>query len=168
MTQQLRAKVSLVLHLTQTICRLDNRLQAVLSRYYPAARHVFHDTLTLVGLRFLQAFPTPQAATGLTREVFSEFVRTQHYTRSERLLVAAYARLTQPYPAAAPATIAAYQEEAGLLAGLLERLLQHKTTQLKAMQRLFGQHPDRELFASLPGTGDSAKRRPRALSQVWR
>jgi len=153
-TQQLRAKVSLVLHLTHTIRRLDNRLQAVLGRYYPAARHVFHDTLTLVGLRFLQAFPTPQAATALTRAAFSDFVRAQHYTRSEQMLLAAYARLTQPYPQAAPVIVAAYQAEAVLLAELLERLLNHKMTQLKTMQLLFHQHPDATVFASLPGVGD--------------
>ena len=153
-TQQLRAKVSLVLHLTQTLRRLDNRLQAVLARYYPAAGHVFHDTLTLVGLRFLQAFPTPQAAAALSREAFSDFVRAQHYTRSESLLLAAYARLRQPYPEAAPAMVAAYQDEAVLLAELLERLLNHKTAQLQALQSLFHQHPDQAVFASLPGVGD--------------
>jgi len=45
LTRQIRAKVSLILHLSQQTTRMSNRLCAVLLRYYPAALQVFTGAL---------------------------------------------------------------------------------------------------------------------------
>lgn len=152
--RQLRAKVSLVHFLTKEIRRLGNRLGSVLARYYPAALHVFHNPLCPISLLFLQAFPTPEAAAGLSRQTFSQFVRARRYRRPEPVLSAAYARLQAAYPCASPTTVAAYQEEAVWLATHLLATLQHKKAEIARLQELFQQHPDHELFAAFPGVGD--------------
>lgn len=152
--RQLRAKVSLLQFLKREIRRLDNRLQAVLARYYPAALHVFHATASPVTLRFLQVFPTPAEAGTLTRATFGQFARAQRYRQSDRVLSAAYARLQAPYPVASPAIVAAYQTEAVWLATQLLATLEHKQREMAQVQVLFQQHPDHQVFASLPGAGD--------------
>lgn len=152
--RQLRAKVSLVHFLTKEIRRLGNRLGAVLARYYPAARHVFHDPTGPIALLFLQAFPTPDAATRLTRQAFGQFARAHRYRQPEPVFSAAYARLQAAYPNASPPTVAAYQEEAVWLAIHVLATLQHKKREIARLQELFQQHPQHALFDALPGTGD--------------
>ena len=152
--RQLRAKVSLLHFLTKEARRLSNRLGAVLARYYPAALHVFHDFASPVSLLFLQAFPTPQAAASLTRQAFGQFARAQRYRQPDAVLSAAYARLQAAYPVASATTVAAYHEEAAWLAHHLLATIEHKKREIVQLQALFQQHPDQELFASLPGTGD--------------
>ena len=152
--RQLRAKVSLLHFLTKEIRRLSNRLGAVLTRYYPAALQVFHDPASPIALLFLQAFPTPAAAAALTRQAFGQFARAHRYRQSDAVLSAAYARLQAAYPAASVTTVAAYHEEAVWLAQHLLAAIEHKKAKIARLQELFLQHPDHELFASLPGTGD--------------
>jgi len=152
--RQLRAKVSLLHFLTKEIRRLSNRLGAVLARYYPAALYVFRDPASPISLLFLQAFPTPEAATALTRLAFGEFARARRYRQSDAVLSAAYARLQATYPVASTITVAAYREEAVWLAQHLLAAIEHKKGEIARLQELFHQHPDRALFASLPGTGD--------------
>ncbi len=154
LTQCIRAKVSLLIHLTHEITRASNRLRAVLLRYYPAALQVFHDPAAQIALQFMQAFPTPQAAAQLSRADFARFVRARQYRQSEAVLTKAYARLQRPQPTATAATVAAYADEAALLAELLLPLVQQKRTQLQALQQLFQQHPDAPIFDSLPGAGE--------------
>jgi transposase len=152
--RQLRAKVSLLHFLTKEIRRLSNRLIAVLARYYPAALHVFHDPASPIALLFLQAFPTSEAVTPLTRQAFGQFARAHRYRQSDTVLSAAYARLQAAYPVASATTVAAYREEAVWLAQHLLAAIEHKKCEMARLQELFQQHPEHELFASLPGTGD--------------
>lgn len=152
--RQLRAKVSLLHFLTKEIRRLSNRLRAVLARYYPAALHVFHDPASPISLLFLQAFPTPAAAASLTRQAFGQFARAHRYRQPEAVLTTAYARLQAAYPTAHATTLAAYPQEAVWLAQHLLAAIQHKKGETARLQELFQQHPDHQLFASLPGTGD--------------
>ena len=154
LVRQLRAKVSLLHFLTKEIRRLSNRLGAVLARYYPAALHVFYNPASPIALLFLQAFPTPEAAIQLTRQAFGQFARAHRYRQSDTVLSAAYARLQAAYPTASTSTVAAYCEEAVFLAQHLLSTVQQKKAELLRLQELFQQHPDHELFASLPGTGD--------------
>lgn len=151
LTQQIRATVSLVNYLTKQKVRCANRLRAILLRYYPAALVVFGQFSSQIGLRFIQTYPTPQAAAELSWEQFAAFGRSHGYAAAK--LPACYARLTQPQPQATPAIVAAYQAEAAWLAGQLIDLIQAKNQTLKHLTDLFEQHPDHDLFASLPGTG---------------
>ena len=154
LVRQLRTKVSLLQFLTKEIRRLSNRLQAILARYYPAALHVFYDPASPISLLFLQAFSTPDAATSLTRQAFGQFARAHRYRQSDMVLSAAYARLQAAYPKASATTVAAYRDEAVWLAHHLLAAIEHKKSEIVRLQELFQQHPDHELFASLPGTGD--------------
>ncbi|HIQ01203.1 MAG TPA: IS110 family transposase [Anaerolineales bacterium] len=140
-TRQMRAKVSLILHLTRTVVRLSNRLRAILLRYYPAALNVFSHLRTQVALKFIQAYPTPQAAASPTLAEFEAFARRSGYRRLDRL-PACFARLQAPQPEPAPETVAVYQEEAPLLAALLLETIQAKKSTQRALKKRLEQHPD--------------------------
>jgi len=152
LTQQMRGRVSLHMHLTHSIVRTGNRLRSILLRYYPAALEVFDDLHSQVALRFIRAYPEPDAAKALSYQTFVDFVRQQHYPCPKKL-PACHARLQSTYPQALPETVQVYRHEAVLLADQLLQLVLAKRDSLKALQVLFDQHPDAEIFRSLPGAG---------------
>ncbi len=152
LTCQIRARVSLVHFLTRQIVAFSNRLWSILLRYYPAALEVFSGLNALISLTFIQAFPTPQAASQLSYAEFTTFIAA-HRHRRPAVWPQAYARLHTPFPAADPSFVLAYAPQAVLLASQLETLRRTKYQMLKEVYDLFLQHPDAHIFASLPGTG---------------
>ena len=153
LTRQMRAKVSLILHLTHQSTRLSNRLRAVLLRYYPAATQVFSSLQAQIALQFIRTYPTPQGAATLTWADFQVFAQ-QHGHRQPKKLPACFARLQGDFPHASAETVLVYQDEAAQLADLLLVTVLAKNEALRTLQALFQQHPDRPIFASLPGAGD--------------
>jgi transposase len=151
-TRQIRAKISLAMHLTRDIGRVSNRLREVLWRYYPQATEIFSSLKTNISLAFLQAYPTPRAAAELSFEAFRAFARVHRYPQPKRL-ARCFARLQEPHPEPNPATVSAYAQETPLLAGILKTLVDAKKQVLREIQELFHQHPDAHIFQSLPGTG---------------
>ena len=153
LTQQLRNRVGLVSHLTQTAVRLSNRLYAVLMRYYPAGLNIFSGLQTQIALQFLLAYPTPTAADALTFEDFKAFASEQQYPHP-RKLAAAFARLKEAHPVSAAQTISVFEAEMQQLAHLLLEVVQAKRSHVRELQILFKEHPDFSIFSSLPGAGD--------------
>jgi transposase len=152
LTRQMRAKVSLCSFLTRSMVALSNRLRAVLLRYYPAAAELFSSLHTHIALQFIRAYPTPQAAAQLAYKEFEAFARQHRYGR-HTLLPARFARLKADHPPTTPQTALIYKDEASLLAERLLQVLKTRTDTLRDLQRLFCQHPDSTVFASLPGAG---------------
>ncbi len=152
LTQQMRAKISFLLYLTRSAVRLSNRLRAVLLRYYPAAVDVFSSLDGVVTLEFIRAYPTPQAAATLSRDDFEVFARRHGYIQT-KYLPACFARLQTPQPEASPAVVESYRMEAISLATLLLNTVRIKKATYKELGKLFAQHPDHDIFASLPGVG---------------
>jgi hypothetical protein len=152
LTRQMRAKVSLIRHLTRSGVRLSNRLRAVLLRYYPAALHVFSHLRTQIALELMRTYPTPESTTSLTWDEFEAFARRHGYPQPKRL-PECWARLQMPYPQATPETVLVFRDEAVLLATHLLHTIRAKNTTLRQLQVLFEQHPDHAIFDSLPGAG---------------
>jgi transposase len=146
----MRAKVGLISHLTRSTVRLSNRLRAVLLRYYPAALHVFSNLRTQIALEFIRTYPTPESAMALTLDDFKAFARRHGYTQPQRL-PECFARLKTSRPQAMPETVLIFRDEAVLLATHLLHTVRAKNTTLRELQVLFKQHPDHDIFGSLPG-----------------
>jgi len=153
LVRQLRAQLSLVDNLTKTVVAQQNRLAAVLQRYYPAALQLFGDLTTQITLHFLLRYPAPQAARALAYPDFVAFCQEYHYAWP-KLLPERYAAFQQPVPQADPVLVLAYQNETRFLAQLLLTLVQQKAQLIREAQPLFTQHPDHTIFAALPGAGD--------------
>ena len=153
LTRELRAQISLLMYWTKRQTSLSNRLRAVLLRYYPAALQVFSGLTTLIALEFIRKYSSPQEAAGLSWDDFRAFVGQHHYTRPAKL-PEYYARLQAVSQVATADTVRIYQQEAIWLAEELMQTLQRRKVILKQVSDCFEQHPDREIFASLPGAGD--------------
>lgn len=153
LTCQMRAKVSWINFLTRQQVQLSNRLRAVLLRYYPAAVEVFGHLTSQIALEFICAFPTPQTLQALTIAAFKDFARQHRYSRPKEL-PARFAQLQTPQPAAAPAVVERYQDEAMHLAQLLLSVVREHSRAERELAQLFRQHPDYAVFHSLPGAGD--------------
>jgi transposase len=152
LTRQMRARISLHLHLTRAGVGLNNRLRAVLLRYYPAALQVFFRLSAPITLNFILAYPTPQEAACLSYAAFEAFAREQHHA-CHRKLPALYAKLQSAQLEVAPETVTIFQEEATVLAALLLQTVQARKHNQRTLRKLISQHPDHHIFASLPGTG---------------
>jgi transposase len=153
LTRQIRAQVGLVLSLTRESLRLSNQLRAVLLRYYPTALRVFSGLDAFITLEFVRTYPNPQAAVTLSLQEFRTFAQQHRYPRPDNL-PKCFARLQANYPQTDPATVIAFQSTAVQLAGLLIQVLRAKQDTLNQLQDLFWQHPDCEIYHSLPGAGD--------------
>lgn len=143
---------------------LVNQLQSALVAYYPAAVAAFDDWTRPGAWTFVETFPTPAALTKAGPRKWEKFLHANQLWRegsSERRLKAFAAAEAL---AGAPGTTAAKS----LLAVSLARVLHALQAQLDAyrarIEQRFTEHPDHDLFGSLPGAG--AKLAPRLLAEI--
>jgi len=164
LTSELRALCRDEITLIEQRTALVNQILAALKEYYPAALEAFDDWTAPYTWAFVLAFPTPTALKGAGKRKWEKFLHTHKLwrpqTATDRLEI--FARADQ-FKGTAGITAAK-----SMLAQSLARLLQTLEQQLAAyrarIQVLFDQHPDHELFGSLPGAG--SKLAPRLLVEL--
>ena len=152
LTRQIRSAVRMLSHLNKELVRNSNRLRAVLLRYYPAVLELFARLDAPVTLAFVQAYPTPQAAANLSYDDFVSFLRQHHHTQPKKW-VQSYNQLHKPVAYTPADVVAAYSPQAVTLASILAVLVESKGCWLKQLTRLYENHPDRTIYASLPAAG---------------
>jgi transposase len=144
---------------------LVNQIQAALNEYYPTALAAFDDWTTPGPWEFVIAFPTPHHLASAGKRKWEKFLHAHKLYRPEtsakRLELFAQA---QKAASPNPAVTAAKSLLAVTLAKQL-RTLQGQLDEYRArINELFGRHPDRDLFGSLPGAGQ--KLAPRLLAEL--
>lgn len=152
LTRQLRAEVRFAQQLGRELIQNENRLRAILLRYYPAALDAFPHLDSLVGLAFVQAYPTLQQAQALGFEQLKLFLREHHHTQV-RSWPTIYAALHSDHPRSDPQLDAAYAPLAVAEARILETLLRSRNACLVRLEKLYALHPDRGIYDSLPQAG---------------
>ena len=143
---------------------LVNQLIAALREYYPAALEAFEDWTKPYAWKLISQFPTPGALQKAGQRKWENFLHSHRLwhasTAPERLKVFAQANALP----SSPPTVAAKS----LLACSLVKVLQALEKQLQEYrQRIsdtFHQHPDFDIFGSLPGAGE--KLAPRLLGEL--
>jgi transposase len=144
---------------------LVNRLQEALHEYYPTALQAFGDWTSPAAWAFIVAFPTPEALAQAGKRKWEKFLHTHKLYRPQtaprRLALFAHAtEFMNPNPAVARAK--------SFLAVALAKQLRVVENQLNAYRQrimtLFRDHPDHDIFGSLPGAGE--KLAPRLLAEV--
>jgi transposase len=143
---------------------LVNQLQSALHEYYPAALEAFEQWTLPSAWAFVEAFPTPQALQAAGRRRWEKFLHTHKLARPEtyQQRLAIFARADQFV--SGPALTSAKSRMAVTRARML-RLLQSQLEAYRAeIEKLFAQHPDHQLFGSLPGAGP--KLAPRLLGEI--
>ena len=164
LVQQLRLLCRDEVALIEQRTALINQLQQALYEYYPAALEAFEDWCAPSAWAFVEIFPTPQALVKAGRRKWQNFLHAHklyHPAMNEKRL-AIFARADQ-FCGSAPVTAAK-----SALAVALAKLLHTLDCQLARYRTLitecFRQHPDRAVFASLPGAGE--KLAPRLLAEL--
>ena len=155
-----RDEVTLIEQRTAFVCQL----RAALHEYYPAALEAFEDWTLRSAWAFVEAFPTPEALAKGGQRKWEKFLHTHKLYRKEtyhrRLDLFAQAEIF----CGNRATTNAKSMLAVALAGQLRVLQSHLDKFRDQIEKLFAQHPDHDLFGSLPGAGE--KLAPRLLAEL--
>jgi hypothetical protein len=147
--------------LSQT--RLINQLIACLKAYYPVALHLFSKVHDQVTLRFLQRYPTPEQAQAATQPEGYALRRERHYPHAEAKAAQIWTQLHAPQLRADPIT---HRVKTRLMMALVAQLLllmPQVADDDRELRRLFAQHADAPIFASIPGVGKRLG--PRVLAE---
>jgi transposase len=143
---------------------LVNQLLAALREYYPAALEAFDDWTAPCAWAMLVQFPTPLSLQNAGKRKWEKFLHTHRLWRADT----APARWELFAAANALPASAAVVNAKSLLAVSLVAVLQALQRQLDEYRRritqAFAQHPDHDLFGSLPGAGE--KLAPRLLGEL--
>jgi transposase len=163
LTQELRLLCQDEVALIEQRTALINQLQQAIYEYYPAAREAFDDWTVPAPWLFIIQFSTPEVLVRAGKRKWEKFLKSNGLNRpetySKRLEIFANAK---QFRGTAPVT-AAKSILAVAIAKQLLILDEQLTTYRRRIRELFEQHPDHEIFGSLPGLGD--KLAPRLLSR---
>lgn len=161
-TATLRALCRDEMGLIETRTALVNQLIVTLREYYPCALELFDDWTMPVAWTLIAEFPTPLALQHAGKRRWEKYLHTHRLWRSDT----APARLELFARANALSASAAGVAAKSLLAATLVKVLQTLQGQLDEYRhritQAFTQHPDHDIFGSLPGAG--GKLAPRLLS----
>lgn len=164
LTQQLRLICRDEMQLIEQRTALVNQLQQALSEYYPATLEAFDDWTQSYAWEFVIEFPTPQALVKAKKGRWNRFLHTHKLWRPET----AAKRLEIFGRADQFCGSAAITSAKSLLAVSLAKTLRVLEEQLELyrqqIRQLFNEHPDHDIFGSLPGAAD--KLAPRLLAEI--
>jgi len=151
LTQQLRLLCRDEVSLIEQRTALVNQLQQALAEYYPAALEAFDDWTNAFTWEFVLAFATPKVLVSAGKRRWEKFLHTHKLWRPEtaekRLKLFAQA---DQFMASEP-VVQAKSRLALSLCQLLCTLDQQLKLYRQQIQALFRDHPDHDLFGSLPG-----------------
>jgi transposase len=153
-TRALRAVVRARDDLVAQRVAAHNQLEACLDAFWPGAKAVFADTASEIALAFLARYPTPGSARGLGEKRMAAFL-TKHGYSGRRPAAELLARLR-----AAPEGIGDGPEAEARRDAVLGyiRVIRALNASIKTLDRSvaahLGEHPDGEIFTSLPRSGN--------------
>jgi len=163
-TATLRALCRDEISLIEQRTALVNQLRAALAEYYPAALQAFEDWTAPGPWAFLKQFPTPQILLKAGKRRWEKFLHSHRLWRgengTERIQIFAQANALP----ASPAIVNAKSLLAVSLAALLQTLHGQLEQYRQRIQQAFKEHPDHDIFGSLPGAGE--KLAPRLLGEL--
>src|SRR6202051_53013 len=164
LTQQLQLLCRDEISLIEQRTALVNQLQQALVEYYPAALQAFEDWTQPFSWEFVLQFPTPEKLIAAGRRRWEKFLHTHKLWRPGT----AAKRMEAFQNAGQFCGSAAVTAAKSLLAQSLARLLKALQLQLdqyrQQIEAIFNQHPDHDLFGSLPGAARMLA--PRLLGEI--
>ena len=131
---------------------LTNTVISTLKTYYPMFLEFFEHPTCKTALAFLHAYPTYEAARQLSEAELTQFFKAHGYsapTHIHRI----YDTLQPPQIPIDPVIVRTKSRKALAVVAQLQALVETTTAYEQEMWRLVDTHPDKEVFASLPGAG---------------
>jgi transposase len=144
--------------------RLVNQLTACLKVYYPVALELFTKLPQKSTLRFLQTYPTPQAAMAASAEQIQQVLKQAKHSNPTPVAATLFERLHEPHLQADTVTTRTKSRLMLALVSQLLPLLEQIAQYEKEIETLFLTHEDHEIFASLPRAGKRLA--PRLLAEI--
>ncbi|KAF0246288.1 MAG: hypothetical protein FD180_776 [Planctomycetota bacterium] len=163
-TQELRQLCRDEVTLIEQRTALVNQIQQALHEYYPTALEAFDNWTHPATWDFVIKWPTPEALKSAGKRYWEKFLHVHRLYRPEthEKRLACFARATEF--CGSPGTTAAKSLLAVSLAKTL-LVLQKQLDEYRArITTAFEQHPDHDVFGSLPGAGE--KIGPRILGEI--
>jgi transposase len=151
LTQKLRLLCQDEVSLIEQRTLLVNKLQQALLEYYPIALQAFDDWTASFTWDFVIEFPTPQQLVKAGKRRWEKFLHTHKLWRPETTerRLALFAQADQFK--ASDCILEAKSQLALSLCKLLRTLDQQLEQYRQQIEKLFKDHPDHDLFGSLPG-----------------
>jgi transposase len=164
LTQQLRLLCRDEVTLIEQRTALVNQLQQALAEYYPAALQAFEDWTDAFTWEFVLAFPTPETLVSAGKRRWEKFLHTHKLWRPETVEKRLKLFATADQFQASKPVVQAKSQLAVSLCKLLGTLANQLALYRKQIETLFRDHPDHDLFGSLPGAKKMLA--PRLLAAV--
>jgi transposase len=162
--QELRLLCRDEIQLIAQLTALVNQLRQALQEYYPAALEAFDEWTVSAPWEFVIRFPTPHILEHAGKRRWEKFLHTHHLYRPDtyQKRLAVFARATQFCGTEAVTNAKSLLSVS--LAKQLRILQQQLQSYRDRINTLFADHPDHDMFGSLPGVGE--KLGPRLLSEL--
>jgi transposase len=152
-TRALRAVVRARDDLVDQRVAANNQLEACLDAFWPGAKAIFADVCSDIALAFLERYPTPAAACSLGPKRLGTFLAKQGYS-GRRSAAELLERLRSVPDGIAGGPEAEGRREAVLGYVRVIRALNASIRQLaRSIAAHLGEHPDNEIFTTLPRSG---------------
>lgn len=153
-TRALRAVVRSRGDLVDARVAAANQLSATLDAFWPGAGAVFADLWSEISLAFLERYPTPSAADHLGEARMAGFLRKHGYS-GRRTPADLIARLHEAPRGLADGPESAARRDVVLAMVRVLRTLNRSIRDLdRSVAAHLGEHPDAEVFRSLPRAGE--------------
>ncbi len=151
-TRALRSVVRARDDLVHQRVALGNQLRACLEAYWPGATVIFADVCSEIALAFMERYPTPESAVRLGEVRLGSFLKKAGYS-GRRPAAELLERLRS-----APAGVFGVEAEARAESmRAIARVMRSLNRSIKDLDRAviahLGEHPDAEVFTSLPRSG---------------
>lgn len=141
--------------------RLINQIRACLKEYYPVALELFSEIDIAVTVDFLLKYP---AHSRITVNKLEKFLRQHRHSGAVKKAKEIHEKLAAPQMFVEEFTARAKSRLLITLVEQLKSLRSQLDEYQKEISLLFDQHPDSNIFKSLPGSGD--KSGPRLLAEM--
>jgi transposase len=138
--------------LLETQQATEAQLRAILESYHPAPARLFSSMDRQIALAFVADYPTPQIASRVRTTRMTGFLRRNGYTGRVPAQVLAE-RMRANLLSGSAGTVAGKAHSAKTFAHLLGVMNEALAEFDDAIASVVAEHPDAEIFASLPGVG---------------
>lgn len=152
-TKALRTVVRTRDDIVEMRVRATNQLSALLDDFWPGAKAIFADVESPISLAFLRRYPTAAAAAHLGDKRLAGFLAKQCYSGRRPSSVLLARLRSAPAGATDPVLTQAIGDAVLAMVGVLEALNTAGKQLDRSVVARLGEHPDAEVFTSLPRSG---------------
>lgn len=130
-----------------------NQLAALLDAYWPGAKAIFADLESQIALEFLTCYPTPATAAHLGEKRLAAFCAARGYSGKRPAAELLHRLRSAPAGTTDPALTPALRDAVLALVDVIKAVNTATKNLNKSVAARLGEHPDSEIFTSLPRSG---------------